>query len=87
MVASRAGRAVKLTEQKNFRLSDRESKAVERAAREAGVTESVWLRLIVRAALGETDLLAQLSRVAVPTPTKKSRSKRPRDRRRRGARG
>lgn len=55
---------MRLTKQKNFRLSERESKSVERAARDAGVSESVWLRLIVRAALGETDLLAQLSRAA-----------------------
>jgi hypothetical protein len=73
----RTGRAVKLTEQKNFRLSDRESKAVERAAREAGVTESVWLRLVVRAALGETDLLAQLSRVAPSPSTDPQRSPEP----------
>lgn len=64
MVASWAGRFVKLTKQKNFRLSDRESKALEKAAREVGVSESVWLRLVVRTALGETDLLEQLSRAA-----------------------
>ena len=48
--------------QKNFRLSVREAKAVEKAARTAGVSESTWLRLVVRAALGETDLIEQLSR-------------------------
>jgi len=55
---------VKLSKQKNFRASERESKAIERAARDAGVSESVWVRLIVRAALGETALLEQLSRAA-----------------------
>lgn len=55
---------MKLTKQKNIRVSGRESKAIAKAAREAGVSEPVWIRLIVRAALGETALLEQLSRAA-----------------------
>jgi hypothetical protein len=51
--------------QKNFRLSAREAQRVQRAARQAGVTESEWLRLVVLTALGETALLEQLSRVAL----------------------
>lgn len=51
-----------LTKQKNFRLSAAEDRGVSRAARAAGLTESQWLRLVVRAALGETELLGQLSR-------------------------
>jgi hypothetical protein len=59
---------MKLTKQKNFRLTAREDQLLQREARRAGVTDSEWLRLIVRAALGETALLEQMSRV-VPRPT------------------
>lgn len=64
MVAARADCLVKLTRQKNFRTSARESRAIAKAACEAGVSEPVWLRLVVRAALGETSLLEQLSRAS-----------------------
>jgi hypothetical protein len=61
---------VKLTRQKNFRLTAREEKGIEREAQAVGLTDSQWLRLVVRAALGETRLLEQLSRVA---PRRKAR--------------
>jgi hypothetical protein len=67
---------VALTKQKNFRLSAPEAKRMEREAREAGLTDSQWLRLIVRAALGETRLLEQLTRV-VRGPQNHSRVKKP----------
>lgn len=60
--------SVKLTKQKNFRLSAQEDRGVQRAARAAGITDSQWLRLVVRAALGETDLLEQLSRASASSP-------------------
>jgi hypothetical protein len=53
-----------LTAQKNFRLSASEAKQVQRAASRAGLTESEWLRLVVRTALGDRALLDQLMRVA-----------------------
>jgi hypothetical protein len=59
--------AVKLTKQKNFRLSDREAELLRRAVRKAGVTESLWLRLVVLAALGETELGEQLQRASKQT--------------------
>jgi hypothetical protein len=76
MAASWAGRIVKLTAQKNVRMTDLESKAVKRAARDAGLTESVWIRLIVRVALGDTDLLMQLSRAAIPPRPRRRRARR-----------
>lgn len=75
---------MKLTAQKNFRMTSRESKAVERAARDAGLPESVWLRLIVRVAIGDTDLLMQLSRAAIPPRPKRGAR---RSARRSGAKG
>jgi uncharacterized protein (DUF1778 family) len=74
LAAQGAERVVNLTKQKNFRLSSSEEKLLQRAARKAGLTESQWLRLIVRAALGETMLLDQLSRVAA-RPTRAGRRK------------
>jgi hypothetical protein len=55
---------VKLTKQKNFRVTAAEDKGVTEAARDAGFTDSEWLRMIVRVALGETALLKQLQRVS-----------------------
>jgi hypothetical protein len=55
---------VKLKKQRNYRLTEAEDRGVIRAARAAGVTESQWLRLLVRVALGETALLEQLERVS-----------------------
>jgi len=55
---------MKLTKQKNFRLSEAEARKLQREARRAGLSESEWLRLVVRAALGERALLEHLARVA-----------------------
>jgi len=54
---------MRLNRQKNFRLSDAESKALGREAKKAGLTESQWLRLLVLTALGESSLFEQLERV------------------------
>jgi hypothetical protein len=61
---ARGRNAKKLTKQKNFRLADDEDKAVPQAAHAAGLTESQWLRLMTRVALGETALLEQLQRAS-----------------------
>jgi hypothetical protein len=55
---------MKLDRQKNFRLSAAEAELLRRAVAKAGVTESQWLRLVVLTALGKTELVEQLSRVA-----------------------
>ena len=55
---------VKLDKQKNFRMRAVESAWVEKAAGEARLTESDWLRLVVLAALGKTALVEQLLRSA-----------------------
>ncbi len=60
----RAHRGLKLDKQKNFRLAIGEATLLEKAALQAGLTESQWLRLVVLAALGETSLLEQLSRAS-----------------------
>lgn len=75
MAAQWTKRTVKLTKQKNFRCSMAEDKAVQRAARDAGLTESQWLRLVVRAALGETKLLEQLTRASGSATTAKRTTK------------
>lgn len=68
------GRNVKkLTKQQNFRLAADEDKALRQAARDAGLKESQWLRLMVRVALGETALLEQLQRASGLRPRKRSR--------------
>ena len=74
-------RRVKLTKQKNFRLTAAEDKGVTKAARDVGFTDSEWLRIIVRVALGETALLEQLQRVSRVRERVKKRSP-PRKRRR-----
>jgi hypothetical protein len=74
---------VKLKKQRNYRLTAAEDRGVIRAARAAGVTESQWLRLLVRVALGETALLEQLERVS---RARKGRSRSPAVKKRQGRR-
>jgi hypothetical protein len=64
LVRRRAPRRLELDKQKNFRLETGEAKILAKAALHAGLPESQWLRLVVLAALGETSLLEQLTRVA-----------------------
>lgn len=62
MARERAHSRVKLSKQKNFRLEETYARKLELAARQAGLTESEWLRLVVRTALGDRSLLEQLLR-------------------------
>ena len=53
-----------LKKQKNIRLATSEARKLQKAARAVGLTDSQWIRLVVRVALGETLLLDQLTRAA-----------------------
>jgi hypothetical protein len=66
-----------LEKQKNIRLATSEDRKLQKAARAVGLTDSQWIRLVVRVALGETLLLEQLTRVAKvgqPRGRRKSRA-------------
>lgn len=72
---------MKLTKQKNFRVTETESRGAKLAAFDAGITESQFFRLLLRAALGETQLLEQLSRAAAVARTSRRAKTRKRKKR------
>ena len=62
--------------QKNFRLSTAEDRKLQKAARAVGFTDSQWIRMVVRVALGETVLLAQLTRASKVDQARRRRKSR-----------
>lgn len=57
----------------SFRVSEASRAAIHKAAEKAGMTDSEWVRIVVEAAAGISDLPEQLTRVVVYQPPRKVR--------------
>lgn len=54
----------------SFRVSEASRAAIRKAAEKAGMTDSEWVRLVVEAAAGVSELPEQLVRVVAYPPRK-----------------
>lgn len=57
----------------SFRVSEASRAAIRKAAEKAGMSDSEWVRIVVEAAAGISDLPEQLTRVVVYQPPRKVR--------------